>query len=228
MTRNTCSALARTTPCFLLRFFCEADKTRPGLRLYFTAQVAPRARAALARLGAVRRNQRLQPRPEHHCIHLAKKNLSLGLLLLVSLLKRRKTLLFQVQIPRNSCQNYSTEITALFRDFLASNFPKYSGGERSEGAAPPAEAQPRPPPPASHFCGLPEKCRRRRKAVPTINTTLKMKAGSPARRTPCCCATSRLPLGLASPAARRGVSPRAKGAPPKSIFEKWKLISERC
>jgi len=34
----------------LLRRFCEVDKTRPGLRLSFTAHVAPRARVARLRL----------------------------------------------------------------------------------------------------------------------------------------------------------------------------------
>ena len=35
---------------FLLCRFCEADKTRPGLRLSFTAQMAPRALVARLRL----------------------------------------------------------------------------------------------------------------------------------------------------------------------------------
>ena len=86
-------------------------------------------------------------------------------------------------------------------------FYKYSGGERSEGAAPPCRAKRGHRRRPAIFAVYRKNAADRRKAVPATNTTLKMKAGSPARRTPCCCATSHLPLGLASlrsavPAAR--------------------------
>ena len=68
MTRKICSTLARTEPCFRFRFFCEADKTRPGLRLSFTAQRTPSAREArLRRLsGSERLTGALLDRLTHH------------------------------------------------------------------------------------------------------------------------------------------------------------------